>query len=75
MPNRFFVRKARVKVQLQMSDGISMQGNVFINIDARVSDLLNDSSLTFLPFESEDGSTHLLNKFEILRLTPLGHKR
>ncbi len=75
MPNRFFVRKARVKVQLQMSDGISMQGNVFTNIDARVSDLLNDSSLTFLPFESEDGSTHLLNKYEILRLTPLGHKR
>ncbi|MDA0229952.1 MAG: hypothetical protein O3B21_07165 [Proteobacteria bacterium] len=75
MPNKFFVRKARVKVQLQMSDGISMQGNVFINIDVRVSDLLNDSSVTFMPFESEDGSTHLLNKFEILRLTPLSHKR
>jgi hypothetical protein len=75
MPNKFFIRKAKVKVQLQMSDGITMQGNVFINIDARVLDLMNESSATFLPFESEDGNIHLLNKFEILRLTPLSHKR
>jgi len=55
MPNRIFVRKSCLKVQLQMSRGISMQGNAFINIDARVSDLLNDSSVAFLPSESEDG--------------------
>ena len=58
-----------------MSNGISMQGNVFINVDARVSDLLNDSSVAFLSFKSENGSTRLLNKFEILRLIPFGHKR
>ncbi len=52
-----------------------MQGSVFINIDARVLDLMNDSAATFLPFESEDGSIHLLNKFEILRLTPISGKR
>ncbi|PPR21550.1 MAG: hypothetical protein CFH39_01729 [Alphaproteobacteria bacterium MarineAlpha10_Bin2] len=75
MPNKFFIRKAKVKVQLQMSDGITMQGSVFINIDARVLDLMNDSAATFLPFESEDGSIHLLNKFEILRLTPISGKR
>ena len=75
MPNKFFIRKAKVKVQLQMSDGITMHGNVYINIDARVLDLMNDSATTFLPFESEDGGIHLLNKFEILRLTPIGSKR
>ncbi|MDP7342196.1 MAG: hypothetical protein QF767_02245 [Alphaproteobacteria bacterium] len=58
-----------------MSDGITMQGNVFINIDSRVLDLMNSATTTFLPFESEDGAIHLLNKFEILRLTPLSHKR
>ncbi len=74
MPNRFFIRKAKVSVQLQMTDGVTMKGNVFINIDSRVLDLINDSP-TFVPFEAEDGSIHLLNKFEILRLTPTGHKR
>ena len=73
MPKRIFIRKAKVMVQVQMSNGDTMQGHVFINIDARVLDLLNDSS-TFIPFEAEDGGFHLLNKFEILRLTPLGHK-
>ena len=57
-----------------MSDGISIQG-ILINIDARVSGLLNGSAMRFLPLESEDGSTHLLNRFETLRLTPLSHKR
>ncbi len=52
-----------------------MQGNVFINIDSRVLDLMNSATTTFLPFESDDGAIHLLNKFEILRLTPLSHKR
>ena len=58
-----------------MSDGITMQGSVFINIDARVLDLMNDSTATFFPFESEDGSIHLIDKFEILRLTPISGKR
>ncbi len=75
MANQLFIRKAKVKVQVQMSDGVTMQGNVFINIDSRVLDLMNSTATTFLPFESEDGSIHLLNKFEIMRLTPLGHKR
>ncbi|MBR46513.1 MAG: hypothetical protein CMM31_08560 [Rhodospirillaceae bacterium] len=75
MPNQFFIRKAKIKVQLQMSDGVTMQGNVFINIDSRVLDLLNNGTTTFLPFEAEDGSIHLVNKFEILRMTPLSHKR
>ena len=75
MLNQFFIRKAKVKVQLQMSDGVTMQGNVFINIDSRVLDLLNNGTTTFLPFEAEDGSIHLVNKFEILRMTPLSHKR
>ena len=74
MQNRFFVRKVRVKVQLQMTDGVSMNGDVFINSDSRVLDLLNHNS-TFIPIEAEDGSIHLVNKFEILRLTPTGHKR
>jgi hypothetical protein len=74
MPNRFFIRKAKVTVQLQMSDGITMKGSVFINIDSRVLDLVNDTP-TFIPFEAEDGSIHLINKFEILRLTPTSHKR
>jgi len=39
MSNRLFVRKTRMKAKLQMSDCISMQGNVLIKIDARVSDL------------------------------------
>ncbi|MBT3628205.1 MAG: hypothetical protein HN527_08915 [Rhodospirillaceae bacterium] len=63
-----------MSVQLQMTDGVTMKGNVFINIDSRVLDLVNDSA-TFVPFEAEDGSIHLLNKFEILRLTPTSHKR
>ena len=75
MPNQFFIRKSKIKVQLKMSDGVTMQGNVFISIDGRVLDLMNNSAATFLPFEAEDGGVHLLNKFEILRLTPLGSKR
>jgi len=57
-----------------MSDGITMKGSIFINIDSRVLDLVNDTP-TFIPFEAEDGSIHLINKFEILRLTPTSHKR
>ena len=54
-----------------MSDGVTVQGNVFISIDGRVLGLMNNSAATF----PEDGSVHLLNKFEILRLMPLGSKR
>ena len=57
-----------------MSDGITMKGSVFINIDSRVLDLVNDTP-TFIPFEAEDGSIHLINKFETLRLTPTSYKR
>ena len=57
-----------------MSDGITMKGRIFINIDSRVLDLVNDTP-TFIPFEAEDGSIHLINKFEILCLTPTSYKR
>jgi hypothetical protein len=57
-----------------MSDGITMMGSIFINIDSRVLDLVHDTPI-FIPFEAEDGSIHLINKFEILCLTPTSHKR
>ena len=65
MPNRFFVRKAKVAVQLQMSDGVSMKGNVFINIDSRVLNLMNDTP-TFVPFEAEDMGRDTIEKVAIM---------
>ena len=41
----------------------TIKGSTFIYIDSRVSALMNDT-LTFIPFETEDSSIYLINKFK-----------
>lgn len=67
------IQKKRVLVTLQMSDGALYKGHLFVDMETRVLDLLNGPS-TFMPFHSDDGAVHLLNKFEILQVVPRDQK-
>ena len=67
------IQKKRVLVTLQMSDGNVYKGHLFVDMETRVLDLMNGPA-TFIPFHSEEGAVHLLNKFEILQVVPRDQK-
>ncbi len=73
MANRHYIPKVKTPVYLEMRDGMAMNGNLFVQADQRLSDLLNAPEI-FTPFMREDGYVVLLNKLEILRVLPLGQR-
>lgn len=53
-----------------MADGTVLKGYVFIEVTARVQDLLNDERM-FFPFTTEHDELLLFNKSAIVRVRPL----
>jgi hypothetical protein len=53
--------KSRKRVILHKTDGCALRGCVFIFDHQRVLDLLNDSRW-FVPFQTDEGRFHLVNK-------------
>ncbi|WP_295799321.1 hypothetical protein [uncultured Microbulbifer sp.] len=52
-----------------MSDGIVLNGYVFVEATSRIQDLLNDGN-PFMPFVDDTETVHLLNKTAIVRVVP-----
>ncbi len=61
--------KLRVGVEITLIDGSRMSGNLFLNIDERLLDLINDGR-AFVPFEDTSGAVSMLSKTTIIRATP-----
>ena len=61
--------KHKVACTVVTSEGDSLEGSLFTTGDQRIKDLLNGEN-AFIPFESFDGSIHLLNRATIARVSP-----
>ncbi len=61
--------KLRVGVEITLIDGSRMSGNLFLNRDERVLDLINDQR-AFVPFEDASGTVSVLCNTAIIRVTP-----
>ena len=62
-----------VEVELDLSDGTSQTGVVFILANQRVLDLLNDPR-AFFPFRRRDGQVIMLNKRQVVAVRPLDQR-
>lgn len=62
--------KVNVPVELVMSDGSQLTGLVFIGLDERVQDLLNDPK-PFFPLRLENHEILLINKAAVAVCKPL----
>jgi hypothetical protein len=62
------VATGKLKVDISLSSGASLSGNVYVPDQARLSDVLNDER-GFLPVECADGTFVALSKRAIERIT------
>lgn len=62
--------KVKVAVEVILADGTTVSGAVFIGVDERVSDLLNDDK-PFFPVRMENGEILLVNKTAVALVKPL----
>jgi hypothetical protein len=63
-------KKANIEVELVLVDGTRVSGNVFIGLDERVQDLLNDPK-TFFPIRLSNQDIVLINKTAVALCKPL----
>ncbi|MGD8326128.1 MAG: hypothetical protein PVF65_04360 [Sphingomonadales bacterium] len=76
MNSRHEVQRARVRtkvnvgVDIILNDGTTLSGSVFIGLNERVQDLLNDPK-TFIPLRQQNGEILLINKNSIAVCKPL----
>ena len=63
-------QKVKTEVELTLTDGSVLGGEMFMHADQRVLDLLNDDR-RFVPFETFDGAISVINKSVIAKITPL----
>lgn len=69
------MKKKRVAdVELHLKSGAVLQGIFFVYIKERPLEVLNDER-RFLPFRTEDGQIHLINKDIIGMVRPIGEAR
>jgi len=69
------MKKKRVAdVELHLKSGAVLQGIFFVYIKERPLEVLNDER-RFLPFRTEDGQVHLINKDIIAMVKPIGEAR
>ena len=64
------VRKTKLEVEVELTDGARLLGSLFINQMQRLSDLLNDPR-EFLPVQTPEGLIVHLRKSTIARVTQL----
>jgi hypothetical protein len=63
-------QKFPLAVEIQLTDGTSLFGKLFLSPQGRLSDLLNDER-DFLPFERADGSFLAISKSQLRRVSPM----
>ncbi|NBC31700.1 MAG: hypothetical protein GVY13_03385 [Alphaproteobacteria bacterium] len=69
------MKKKRVAdVELHLKSGTVLQGIFFVYIKERPLEVLNDER-RFIPFRTEDGQLHLINKDIIAMVKPFGEAR
>jgi len=66
--------RAKLEVEIELDDGRSLAGALYITPQGRLTDLLNDKRL-FLPFERSDGTFTTLAKTSIRMVTPLAREK
>ena len=64
-------QKIKTEVELVLTDGTVLNGEMFMHADQRVLDIVNDER-KFVPFASFDGPVKVINKAMIAHITPLG---
>jgi hypothetical protein len=62
--------KTNVDVELVMTDGTALSGSVFIGLDERVQEMLNDPK-PFFPLRLENNDVLLINKHLVAICKPL----
>ena len=62
-----YVKKARYPVTLKLMDGEIVDGFVYMQVDERLVDMLNDDR-SFVPFEDGDREMHVINKSSISKI-------
>ena len=73
---RYEIQKARVRtkvnvgVDIILNDGTSLSGSVFIGLNERVQDLLNDPKL-FIPLQQHNDEILLVNKSSVAICKPI----
>ena len=65
-------QKVKTEVELVLTDGTVLSGEMFMHAEQRVLDIVNDER-QFVPFASFDGPVKVINKAMIAHITPLGH--
>ena len=63
--------KVKTEVELVLTDGTVLSGEMFMLAGQRVLDIVNDER-KFVPFASFDGPVKVINKAMIAHITPLG---
>lgn len=62
--------KSKAAVEVVLEDGTSLAGHVFVSVDERVLDCLNDAR-PFIPFLQADGTMLIVAKAKIAVCRPL----
>jgi DnaJ-domain-containing protein 1 len=64
------IPKEKLEVEIELDDGRSMMGTVYISPRGRLTDMLNDERM-FMPFETADGRFMALKKSALRSAAPL----
>ena len=63
------VPKVREYAELELADGTTMTGYMFVDATSRISDVLNGAA-PFFPFVDQEERVFLLNKSAVVRVRP-----
>ena len=63
-------QKVRTRVEVTLTDGSLMTGEMFVHADQRMLDILNDDR-RFVPVESVEGAISCINKSVIAKVSPV----
>ena len=67
------ISKRKIEVRVVMNDGAEMMGFMFLSVQQRTLDVLNDGR-RFIPLLATDGMTHLLNVGSIARVCEISQE-
>ena len=63
-------QKVKTEVELVLTDGTVLSGEMFMHAGQRVLDIVNDDR-KFVPFANFDGPISVINKAMIAHITPI----
>jgi hypothetical protein len=66
-----YIPKVRFSCELVLADGTRMEGDVFLEANVRMQDMLNEPK-AFFPFVDSSNTVHLISKASLIRAVPHG---